>query len=77
MKTPTEMAEEAARQLQGSSQSLANLGEEFEELQNNDEFCNRLDELVFECEQCNNWFEMSEMAENDEDRWICESCNEE
>lgn len=66
------MAEEAARQLQGSSKSIADLGEEYEDLELNHEFCARLDELVFCCSICDNWFEQGEMSEDND--WVCESC---
>lgn len=70
--TPTEMAIKAAERLQGSCQGIANLGEEFEALETNSEFCATLDELVFCCNCCNWWFEQSEMSENED--WICEDC---
>lgn len=72
--TPSEMAIKAAEQLQGSSKSIAELGEEYEALELNTEFCNKLDELVFCCECCDNWFNQSEMSENED--WICEECAE-
>lgn len=72
MSTPVEMARIAAERLEGSCQGIANLGEEFEALENDAAFCAELDQLVFCCEQCNWWFEQSEMAEGDD--WICESC---
>lgn len=72
MPTPTEMAIEAAAKLQGTANSIASLGEEFEDLQLNDEFCAKLDELVFECTCCNWWFEQSEMSENED--WVCIDC---
>ena len=55
------MAEEAAKQLEGTCKRIAELGEEFEDLQNDSQFCARLDELIFECTQC------------DQD-WICQEC---
>lgn len=74
-KTPREMAEIAAEKLQGTCGSLVNLGEEFEELQNDSNFCDRLDELVFECVCCNWWCGISEMSDN-VDEWICKECEE-
>ena len=70
--TPVEMAEEAAKQLEGTCKSIADLGEEFEDLQNDSQFCARLDELIFECTQCNWWHEQDEMSEDQD--WICQEC---
>jgi len=70
--TPTEMAVLAADRLQGSSKSIADLGSEFEDLELNSEFCAKLDELVFCCTSCDNWFEQSEMS--DVEDWVCEEC---
>lgn len=72
MKTSYELATEAASQLQGTCKSIPELGEEFEALLNDDAFCARLDELVFECEECGWWCEISEMSQNKE--WTCEEC---
>lgn len=72
MKSPSEMARSAAEQLQGSSKSMADLGEEFEALELNSEFCATLDSLVFCCTYCDNWFEQSEMSEDND--WVCEDC---
>lgn len=69
-----ELARKAADRLQGSSLTLAALGEEYEDAENDDVFCRVLDSLVFCCEQCDWWFEQSEMGERDDDRWICEDC---
>lgn len=70
--TPYEAATQAAEQLQGTCNAIYNLGPEFEELQNNDVFCARLDELVFCCTVCEWWREQSEMSENED--WICNEC---
>lgn len=70
--TPTEMARLAAQRLQGSCQSIANLGEEFEALELDGEFCAVLDSLVFCCTECDWWFEQSEMSETED--WVCEEC---
>lgn len=48
------LAELAADELQGTCKSLAEAG---------------LDELIFECERCNWWCEISEMSE---DGWYCD-----
>lgn len=69
-----EMAEKAADQLQGTSKAIYDLGEEYEALENNAEFCAVLDSLVFCCTVCENWFEQSEMSETQD--WICESCED-
>lgn len=69
----TALAIKAAEKLQGSSGTLVQLGEEYEEAENNSfTFCAVLDDLVFKCTVCNNWFEQSEMSE--EHDWICNSC---
>lgn len=72
--TAVEMARRAAELLQGSSQGIANLGEEFEALELNAEFCAELDSLVFCCDYCNWWFEQSEMSDTED--WVCEDCAE-
>lgn len=74
MTDPRDMARQAAERLQGSSLSIHDLGPEFEALMDDSAFCAELDQLVFECDECNNWFEQSEMAENGD--WICESCGD-
>lgn len=51
------LAEQAAEQLQGTCKSIPDLGEEFEDAANEQAFCNKLDELVFECQCCNWWCE--------------------
>lgn len=73
--SPEEMARIAAERLQGSSLGIANLGPEFEALENDSTFCAVLDQLVFCCDRCNWWFEQGEMAEGDE--WICQPCGDE
>ena len=74
IKTPTEMADEAAASLIGTCQSIASLGEEYKTLEMNGEFCARLDEQVFECTQCGWWCGQEEMADNDD--WVCQECAE-
>lgn len=73
--TPSEMAIKAAQQLQGSSKTIADLGEDYENLELNAEFCSKLDELVFCCTTCDNWFEQSEMSDTED--WVCEECSHE
>ena len=70
MSDPIEMAHQAAEQLQGSCRHIIDLGPEFEAIEDNPQFCNALDQLVFCCDGCNWWFEISEMAED----WRCEEC---
>lgn len=71
------MAEIAAARLQGTGGSITGLGEEFEALENDAEFCAHLDQLVFCCEECGWWCEQGEMAEEDPEglgRQICDDC---
>lgn len=70
------LAEQAAERLEGTCQAIYNLGPEFEDAANEQAFCNRLDELVFECQTCNWWFEQSQMADRKDKEWICEECTE-
>lgn len=65
-----ELAEKAADQLQGTCNSLYNLGEEYEGAENDKHFCACLDNIVFRCTACEYWFFQSEMS--DEKDWICE-----
>lgn len=69
---PVEMASRAAERLQGTCGSIAALGEEFEALELNSEFCAALDLLVFCCTSCDWWFEQSEMSETED--WVCQEC---
>lgn len=71
---PVQAAEDAANRLLGSCLSLHDLGSEYEELENNEAFCARLDELVFCCEGCAWWFEASDNKGTDE--LMCEDCCE-
>jgi hypothetical protein len=66
----TALATRAAERLQGSSETIARLGEEYEAAESDFVFCAVLDSLVFECDCCNNWFEQNEMASD----WKCEGC---
>jgi len=77
--TPYEIATEVAEELQGSCKFLSTALEErgAEGMDNNAEFCARLDELVFCCIRCDWWCEQSEMAENPADEWICQECFDE
>jgi hypothetical protein len=67
-----EAARVAAFHLQGTCKSIADLGPEFEALQDDMEFCMQLDALIFCCEGCEWWHEQSEMAEDAEG--FCEDC---
>lgn len=70
------LAERAAAALEGTCSSLQQVLTDLDAdgADDNAIFCARLDDLVFECEQCNWWFEQSEMAERTDERWICEDC---
>lgn len=67
--------EDIAYELQGTCISLTAMLEqhEMEEMENDRNFCNALDALVFECELCGWWFEISEMCDQ-HDTWKCEDC---
>lgn len=75
----TKTVDEIAYELQGSCQSLQNVLErhDMDGMDDDLEFCHALDRLVFCCEQCEWWFEQSEMGERDDDRWICRECTDE
>lgn len=70
------LAQSAAEQLEGTCKAIYDLGQEYEDASNDQAFCNKLDELVFECQCCNWWFEQSEMADRKDEEWICEECTE-
>lgn len=72
MTTPSEMAIKAADQLLGTSQSIEDLGEDYEDLQLVIEFTDKLDSLIFCCLVCDYWFEPSQMGKEE---WVCESCS--
>lgn len=71
------LADKAAEQLEGTCKAIYELGSEYEDDSNEQVFCNRFDELVFECQQCNWWFEQSKMAVRDDNEWICQECTDE
>lgn len=73
MSDPIATARIAAERLQDTTKSLADLGPQFEALQNNTQFCAELDSLVFECECCGWWCEACEMTD---DRRECLECTE-
>jgi hypothetical protein len=68
--------EDIAYELQGSCQSLEALLEfhEMEGAENDAAFCNALDQLVFQCEGCGWWCEISEMTDDEENDWNCTDC---
>lgn len=70
------LAERVAEQLRGSCLSKFSLGDEVEDAFDDITFCNRLDELVFQCTICHWWWEQSEMAEDCGDDWVCQECSE-
>lgn len=77
MSDPIKMAHIAAQRLLGTSQAIYDLGEKFEDFQNDGRFCAELDQLIFCCEGCNWWFEMGEMgemADTPNGDWCCEEC---
>lgn len=72
------LAEEAAERLQGTCMSIADLGEKYEEAENSQSFCNRLDELVFCCDQCSWWDEISQMSDDSDGiLMLCVECENE
>lgn len=73
--TPSEQAEVAADRLRGTAQSMADLGEEFEDLANDKVFCERLDELVFICNVCDWWCDISELSDNGDGELVCDECH--
>ena len=74
---PAEFAEQVAHELMGTCDSLYEALERHgrEDMESNDQFCARLDSMAFCCEQCNWWFEISEMTDKS-DRWVCETCDD-
>ena len=70
------IAERIASNLQGTCRSLLVELEEIEreDLELNQEFCNVLDSLVFECTGCSWWCEISEMTNDPEHDWHCTDC---
>lgn len=68
-------AEDIAESLQGTCKSLTEALEEHdaEKLEDDMAFCLEIDQLVFCCESCSWWSEMSEMS--DESDMICVECD--
>ena len=63
-------------ELMGSCRSIES-DPEREHLLNNAEFCQLLDGLIFNCEVCNWWCELSEMAADGNQHGICTDCHDE
>lgn len=68
--------EDIIYELQCSCKSLYEVLESngCEHLELDSAFCAEIDSRIFCCEDCNWWMEISEMAENEQGRWICEDC---
>lgn len=71
-----ELAQKAVDQLNGTCRSFAELGEEYEEGENNSLFCAVVDEQIFCCTTCNWWCEQSECNEDDSGQWVCDECKD-
>lgn len=72
---PIKAARKVAEHVQGTGMSLPAAFEALdmpESLQDDSRFCAELDQLVFCCTCCDNWYEQSEMSENED--WVCEDC---
>lgn len=48
--------------------------EEYEHLLEDENFCALLDSLIFNCEYCNWWCEMSDMGADGQQHGICREC---
>lgn len=70
--------EHIVNQLRGSCDSLASLGPEAEELENNTDFCAYLDERIFCCTRCGWWCDQDEEASEEHGlaEWTCRDCCE-
>jgi hypothetical protein len=74
MNVADRMARDAANHLQGTCKSVHDLGPQFEELQNNSDFCATLDSLVFCCEECEWWHDVAEIHLDTGSGFICNDC---
>lgn len=76
--TTEEKARFIAEQIEGTCQSLHGVLEqhEMDGLDNDQNFCDTLDGLVFECKTCGWWFEMSEMSADPAHDWECDGCSD-
>jgi hypothetical protein len=71
-------AERVAKRLEGTSDSLIRVFEQLdldEGLENNSEFCARLDSLVFCCSVCDWWFEVGMTGADVNGQWACVECS--
>lgn len=71
-KTPHDIAGE----LQGTCDSLTAVLErhEMEGAENDFDFCNALDSVVFCCLSCDWWCDVSEMTDDPDHDWCCDDC---
>lgn len=69
-------AEKVAHELQGTADSLHGVLErfDFEGYDQFDEFCDRLDSIVFECTQCGWWCDVGETGNDVNGQWACVEC---
>lgn len=70
--TPEKAAEEAAEELIGTCQGIDDLSDALLAFRDDPKFCEKLDELCFECECCGWWFPTEECA--DDETGICKEC---
>lgn len=70
-----ELAHDAAKHLVGTCKTLADLGEEFENVENETAFCTTLDSLIFCCDCCGWWCDVDELK-NETEQELCEDCND-
>ena len=75
-KTKWEMGIEAGHLLLGTSAMISDIGEEFEALEDNSDFCTALDTVAMKCECCSWWCEPCELNEEGECR-DCADCEDE
>jgi hypothetical protein len=75
--TPRELADMVAEELRDTAGFLSGvlIRHAIEEMQHNTEFCDRLDELVFECDGCGWWTGVEELNDDTGDR-LCNDCAE-
>jgi len=77
MPTMKELAASAAFQLVGTCKGLYELGEQYEALENDKEFCAELDAIAFCCEGCSWWSGIEDLHnERPDERWLCEECSD-
>jgi hypothetical protein len=78
MKTIDQLVGEVTDDLRGTCKSLNDVLSSIdrEDLENNKEFLDALDEEIFCCDKCSWWSEISEMAEDCGDVFICQECHD-